>query len=99
MSGSDGTNADAASTAIDGAVDTLNTARSGIGASQNRLGFAADNLSTAIENADAARSSLLDLDIAAEMTTFTSKSILLQTGISMLAQANQLPSNLLRLFQ
>jgi len=99
VSGSDGTNADAASTAIDGAEDTLNTARSGIGASQNRLGFAADNLATAIENADAARSSLLDLDIAAEMTMFTSKSILLQTGISMLAQANQLPSNLLRLFQ
>ena len=99
VSGTDGTNADAASTAIDGAVDTLNTARSGIGASQNRLGFAADNLATAIENADAARSSLLDLDIAAEMTVFTSKSILLQTGISMLAQANQLPSNLLRLFQ
>ena len=95
----DATNADAASTAIDSAVDSLNIARSVIGASQNRLGFAADNLATAIENADAARSSLLDLDIAAEMTTFTSKSILLQTGISMLAQANQLPSNLLRLFQ
>ena len=74
-------------------------ARSSVGASQNRLQFAADNLSTTVENVDAARSSLLDLDIAAEMTTFTSKQILEQTGIAMLAQANQLPQALLRLFQ
>ena len=92
-------NADAASTAIDTAIDTLNVARSSVGASQNRLQFAADNLSTTVENVDAARSSLLDLDIAAEMTTFTSKQILEQTGIAMLAQANQLPQALLRLFQ
>jgi len=93
------TNADTASTNIDAAINTLNTARSNIGASQNRLGFAAGNLSSAIENADAARSSLLDLDIASEMTNFTSKQILEQTGISMLAQANKMPENLLRLFQ
>ena len=99
VSGNDGTNADAASVAIDAAIDILNIARSSIGASQNRLQFAADNLATAVENADAARSSLLDLDIAAEMTTFTSKQILQQTGIAMLAQANQLPQALLRLFQ
>jgi len=92
-------NADSASTAIDIAIDTLNVARSSVGASQNRLQFAADNLSTTVENVDAARSSLLDLDIAAEMTTFTSKQILEQTGIAMLAQANQLPQALLRLFQ
>jgi flagellin len=91
--------ADTASTAIDNAVDTLNTARSSIGASQNRLQFAADNLSTSIENADAARSGLMDLDIAAEMTMFTSKLVLEQTGISMLAQANRMPENLMRLFQ
>ncbi len=91
--------ADTASAAIDGAIDLLNTARSGVGAAQNRLQFAADNLSTTVENVDAARSSLLDLDIASEMTTFTSKSILEQTGIAMLAQANQLPEHLLRLFQ
>jgi flagellin len=91
--------ADTASTAIDNAVDTLNTARSSIGASQNRLQFAADNLSTSIENADAARSGLMDLDIAAEMTMFTSRLVLEQTGISMLAQANRMPENLMRLFQ
>jgi flagellin len=102
LSGGDVTNATNANTAsdnIDTAINTLNTARSSIGASQNRLGFAAGNLSSAIENADAARSSLLDLDIAQEMTNFTSKQVLMQTGISMLAQANRLPQDLLRLFQ
>ena len=92
-------NADTASVAIDSGIDKLNTARSGVGAAQNRLQFAADNLSTTVENVDAARSSLLDLDIASEMSTFTSKQVLEQTGIAMLAQANQLPQHLLRLFQ
>ncbi|HEX5957500.1 MAG TPA: flagellin [Hyphomicrobiaceae bacterium] len=92
-------NADAASKAISNAIDTLNTARANVGASQNRLEFAAANLSTSVENQEAARSSLLDLDIAAEMTKFTSKQILVQAGVSMLAQANQMPQNLMRLFQ
>ena len=92
-------NADAASSAISNAIDSLNTARANVGASQNRLEFAAANLSTAVENQEAARSSLLDLDIAAEMTKFTSKQILVQAGVSMLAQANQMPQNLMRLFQ
>ena len=92
-------NAETASTAVSAAIDTLNTTRSDIGAAQNRLTFAAQNLATAIENAEAARSTLLDLDVAAEITVFTSKQVLLQTGIAMLAQANKLPQNLLRLFQ
>ena len=52
-----------------------------------------------MENIEAARSQLLDVDVASEMTIFTSKQVLLQAGISMLAQANQIPQNLLRLFQ
>jgi flagellin len=91
--------ADAASSLISTAIDTLNTARSTVGAYQNRLGFASANLASAIENSEAARSSLLDLDVAQEMTTFTSKQILSQAGVSMLAQANQMPQNLLKLFQ
>jgi len=91
--------ADAASSAISIAVDTLNTARANIGASQNRLEFAAANISTTLENMEAARSNLLDLDVAAEMSRFTSKQILVQAGVAMLAQANQTPQNLLRLFQ
>jgi flagellin len=93
------TTADAASDLISTAIDTLNTARSRVGAYQNRLEFASANLASAIENSEAARSNLLDLDIAQEMTTFTSKQILTQAGVSMLAQANQMPQNLLKLFQ
>jgi flagellin len=81
------------------ALDRLNVGRANIGAAQNRLNFASGNLSITVENMEAARSNLLDLDIAAEMTNFTSKQILEQTGIAMLAQANQLPEHLLRLFQ
>jgi flagellin len=99
ISGATSSNANAAITAVANAIDTLNQSRSTIGAAQNRLSFAAQNLATAIENAEAARSTLLDLDVAAEMTVFTSKQVLIQTGIAMLAQANQLPQNLLRLFQ
>ena len=88
-----------ASSNITSALDTLNTARAGVGAGQNRLEFAADNLASTIENSEAARSALMDLDVAAEMTVFTSKLILVQAGVAMLAQANQLPQNLLQLFQ
>jgi len=91
--------ADTASAAVSTAINTVNQQRSDIGAAQNRLSFASNNLASAIENAESARSSLLDLDIAQEMSVFTSKQILVQTGISMLAQANQIPQNLLRLFQ
>lgn len=95
----DVTNANTASTNITSAINTLNTARSGVGAAQNRLEFASDNLSSTIENSEAARSNLMDLDVAAEMTNFTAKQILVQVGVSMLAQANQLPQNLMQLFR
>jgi len=92
-------NADTASTAISAAIDRLSNARAGVGAAQNRLEFASDNLASTIENTEAARSSLLDLDVASEMTVFTAKQVLVQSGVAMLAQANQMPQNLLRLFQ
>jgi flagellin len=85
--------------AVNSAIDLLNERRASVGAAQNRIEFAASNLSIQIENAEAARSTLLDLDIAAEMTKFTSKQILMQSGVAMLAQANQMPQNLLRLLQ
>jgi len=91
--------ADTASTAISSAIDVLSTARANVGASQNRLEFASDNLSSTIENTEAARSSLMDLDVASEMTAFTAKQVLVQSGVAMLAQANNMPQNLLRLFQ
>jgi flagellin len=99
LTGSDATNANNASAAITGAINTLNTARAGIGASQNRLQFASDNLTTSVQNTEAAKSSLMDLDMASEMTKFTNAQVLEQAGISMLAQANMMPQHLLKLFQ
>ena len=90
--------AKAASAAISDAILKLSTVRANVGASQNRLEFASTNLQTSIENTEAARSDLLDLDVASELTTFTSKQILMQAGVAMLAQANKMPENLLRLF-
>ena len=83
---------------IDSAIDTLNDRRGGIGATQNRLGYASANLATTIENVQAAESVIRDVDMAAEMTTFTKNQILLQAGTAMLAQANMMPQAVLSLF-
>jgi flagellin len=90
---------DAASVAISNAIDDIQTYRANVGANQNRLEFASANIATTIENTEAARSQLMDLNIASEMSNFTSKQILVQAGVAMLAQANQMPGNLLQLFR
>lgn len=92
-------NAVSASSAIDDAVQTINTARADIGAVMNRLDFAGAHVSTMVENTESARSVLSDTDTAAEMTKFSSSQVLVQAGVSMLAQANQQPALLLRLLQ
>ncbi|MFH1805536.1 MAG: flagellin [Pseudomonadota bacterium] len=92
-------NAQAAIDEVSDAIDLLQAARSAVGVGQNRLDFAGQNLRSSQENNEAARSTLMDLDVAAEMTNFTSKQILVQSGVAMLAQANQMPQNLLRLLQ
>jgi len=74
------------------------SARSKAGSAFSRIEGAEQNLRTTIDNTEAARSTLLDLDVAREITNFTSQQILVQAGISVLAQANQIPQNLLRLF-
>ena len=91
--------ADTASLALSNAINDIQTYRAEVGANQNRLEFAAANIATTVENTEAARSALLDLDVASEMSNFTSKQILVQAGVAMLSQANQLPQNLLRLLQ
>jgi flagellin len=90
--------AQAALTLVDTAIGTLNTSRGTLGAMQNRLGYAAANLSTTIENVQAAESVIRDVDMASEMTTFTKNQILLQAGTAMLAQANMAPQVVLSLF-
>lgn len=84
---------------IDLAIGTLNERRGDIGAAQNRLTYAAANLATTIENTQAAESVIRDVDMAAEMTSFTKNQILLQASTAMLAQANSAPQNVLSLFK
>lgn len=83
---------------IDTAIGTLNGIRGNIGAYMNQLSYHSANLSITIENVTAAESTIRDVDMAAEMTTFTKNQILLQAGTAMLAQANMAPQNLLSLF-
>jgi len=84
---------------IDDAISTLSNVRGNIGAYMNRLGYAAANLSTTIENVQASESVIRDVDMASEMSNFTKNQILMQAGTSMLAQANMSPQLVLTLFQ
>jgi flagellin len=65
----------------------------------SRFDYASANVATTIENMDAARSVLLDVDVAAEMANFSSKEVVMQASVAMLAQANQMPQTLLKLLQ
>jgi len=101
ISGIDLSSASGAQTAlgtIDTAIDSLNTVRGGIGAYMNQIAYHSANLATTIENVQAAESVIRDVDMAAEMTTFTKNQILLQAGTAMLAQANMAPQQVLALF-
>ncbi len=91
------TSAQNALDSIDAAISSLNSARGNIGAFMNRLSYAAANLSSTIENVSAAESTIRDVDMAAEMTSFTKSQILLQAGTAMLAQANMAPQSILSL--
>ena len=90
--------AQAAIDTIDTAISSLNTTRGDIGAYMNRLAYASSNLTSIIENVQAAESVIRDVDMAAEMTQFTKNQILLQAGTAMIAQANMAPQQILALF-
>ena len=89
----------AAISILDGALSQVSTIRSGLGAIQNRFDSTIANLSTTAENLSAARSRIQDADFAAETAALTRAQILQQAGTSILAQANQLPQNVLSLLQ
>lgn len=84
---------------IDAAIDMVVSIRATIGAQINRLEHTIVNLETAEENMTASESRIRDLDMAEEMTTFTRYQMLSQAGISMLAQANQIPQMAMQLLQ
>ncbi len=84
---------------LDNAVSSVIGRRADAGAAISRFNFAAANLEVSIANQDAARGSFLDSDIASESTNFASAQVRLQASTSVLAQANALPRDLLRLLQ
>lgn len=92
-------NASAAITAVQDAINEVSTQRASLGAYQNRLQHKINNLDTASENLQAAESRIRDLDMAAEMTTFTKNNILVQAATAMLAQANSAPQGVLQLLK
>jgi flagellin len=93
------TNVDASISAIDNALSTINATRADLGAAQNRFATTISNLQNINENASAARSRVQDTDFAAETAELTKQQTLQQASTSVLAQANQLPSAVLKLLQ
>ena len=89
--------AQAAITALDSALKTINTERSTLGATQNRLQMTISNLGNMYENMAASNSRLKDVDVAEESAAFSRNQIISQAATSMLAQANQLPQSALSL--
>jgi len=90
-------NAQAALTVLDIAISDVGEAFGTIGAAQNRIDYAKNNVRISVENMSAAESTIRDADMAAEMTEFTRNQILQQAGVAMLAQANSAPQQILRL--
>lgn len=84
---------------MDKALNAVSKQRSELGAIQNRLEHTIRNLDNAAENTQAAESRIRDTDMALEMSKFTKDSILTQAAQAMLAQANQLPQQVLQLLR
>ena len=85
--------------AIDGAVGQIDRMRGDLGALQNRFESTIANLQNVSENLSAARSRILDADIAQETSSMTKNNILQQAGVAILSQANQTPQLALQLLQ
>jgi flagellin len=89
--------AQAALDLIDNALSRVNTYRSKLGSTQNRLERSISNLDADIENATAANSRIRDVDFASETAAFTRSQILIQSGTAILSQANSSPQAALSL--
>src|SRR5690554_6914361 len=85
--------------AMDGALTAVNSSRADLGAIQNRFSSVVANLQTNSENLSASRSRIMDTDFAAETAELSRTQILQQAGTAMLAQANQIPQNVLSLLR
>jgi flagellin len=92
-------NANAAITALGLALTTVSDARATVGAQQARMAQASQNINLYMDNNDSARSALLDDDVPATITNLANDQAMMQVGVSMLSQSNQLPQILLQLLQ
>jgi flagellin len=99
LAGTDGSFAIAAITALDAAINTINSQRATFGAVQNRFDNIISNLMVGNENQTAARSRIMDADYAMETASLSRAQILQQAGNAMVAQANQLPQQVLSLLR
>lgn len=84
---------------MEGAIGFVSSIRGKLGAYQNRLESTVNSLDISEESMTAAYSRLMDVDMAEEMTQYTTNQVLTQAGTSMLAQANERPSQVLQLLQ
>ena len=84
---------------IDLAINTVNSQRAAMGATQSRFDSVIANLQVSVENQTAARSRIMDTDFAAETANLSRSQILQQAGNAMVAQANALPQQVLKLLQ
>ncbi|HSG60656.1 MAG TPA: flagellin, partial [Pseudomonadales bacterium] len=91
--------AQAAIAILDRSLDQINEARGDLGAANNRLDFTVSNLMNVAENTNTARSRIMDADFAAETSMLSRAQVLQQASQAMLAQANALPQQVLRLLQ
>ena len=92
-------NASTAVAALDVALDTITTQRATYGAAMNRFGMAISNLAISNENQSAARGRIMDADFAVETANLSRAQILQQAGNAMVAQANQLPNQVMTLLR
>jgi flagellin len=99
LTGTDGTSAQTALAAIDTAIQTVANDRGAIGASVNRLQDASAVMSTQVQNLTAAENNIMAADIPSAISNLSRESVLTQTGMAALAQANSQEQSILKLLQ
>ncbi len=91
--------AQAAMTALDSALTSVNAFMGTVGGMQNQLQYSINNITTTIQNYTSSESTIEDVDMASEVSSLTKNQILQQSAMAMLAQANAEPQNVLKLLQ
>ncbi|WP_330208551.1 MULTISPECIES: lateral flagellin LafA [unclassified Pseudomonas] len=97
IAGANGSAANGIITTLNDALNDIGALRAQFGANINRLNHTANNLANMKDNTDVARGTIMDADFASESATMTKNSMLLQSGISMLKQAGQMPGMVMSL--